>query len=207
MSKDPSVDMWNDRFGEPGFAYGTEPNDFLKSVAHRIPAGPVLCIAEGQGRNAVFLAGLGHDVTAVDLSPVGLARAAELARARGVKLRTVAADLNEFRIEPDAWSGIVAISAHLPSELRRKVHGAAARGLKPGGAFVLECYGPGQLKLQTGGPKSLDLLPTIEDLKLSFAGFDFAIARSLEREVVEGKYHTGKAHVNQLLAIRRPAHG
>src|SRR6185312_10127913 len=99
--------MWNERYSAPAFAYGTEPNDFLRSVADRIPPGPVLCLAEGQGRNAVYLASLGHDVLAVDQSAVGLTRARELAASRGVEISTEAADLETYRIEPSKWSGIV----------------------------------------------------------------------------------------------------
>lgn len=125
--------MWDDRYSAPSYAYGTEPNDFLKSVAGRIPAGPVLCLAEGQGRNAVYLASLGHDVLAVDQSLVGLERARELAASRSVKISTEVADLSNFIIEPERWSGIIAIFSHLPPALRSRVFASAVRGLAPGG--------------------------------------------------------------------------
>src|SRR5215211_928887 len=104
----PSLDaaFWNNRYGEAGFFYGTAPNDFLVSVAAEIPPGPILCLAEGEGRNAVFLAGRGHAVTAVDQSELGLAKARTLAQTRGVPLTTIAADLAEFEISPQSWAGI-----------------------------------------------------------------------------------------------------
>lgn len=194
------------RYAEPELAYGAEPNEFLASVAATIPPGPVLCLAEGQGRNAVFLAGLGHAVTAVDRSTVGLARAAALAAERGVALTTRAADLAEFTIEPGAWSGIVSIFGHLPQPLRSRVHRSAAAGLRPGGVFVLEAYRPAQLGFGTGGPKDVSMLPTLEELRADLAGLDFVIGRELERDVVEGRFHTGRAAVVQVVA-RRAARG
>jgi SAM-dependent methyltransferase len=98
--------MWNERYAEAFASYGTEPNDFLKQVAERIPSGPVLCLAEGEGRNAVFLAQRGHDVTAVDLSEVGLANAARLAAERGVSIRTVVANLDDYDLGAGRWSAM-----------------------------------------------------------------------------------------------------
>src|SRR5512147_2825424 len=95
-----SLGFWEERYAEASLAYGAEPNDFVREVAGRIPPGRVLCLGEGQGRNAVFLAQRGFDVTAMDQSRMGLARAEALAVERGVKLTTIAADLAEFMIEP-----------------------------------------------------------------------------------------------------------
>src|SRR5262245_4923475 len=97
---------WDERYSAPGFAYGTEPNDFLSAVADRIPPGPILTLGEGEGRNAAFLAGLGHEVVAVDQSEVGLAKARRLAEERGVRVETQPADLSDYPIRPGAWAGI-----------------------------------------------------------------------------------------------------
>ena len=102
--------MWDERYSQPGFAYGTEPNEFLITAAGQIPAGPVLSLGEGEGRNAAYLAGLGHRVVAVDQSEVGLAKARRLAADRGLTIETVCGDLAEFPIEPGAWTGIVSTS-------------------------------------------------------------------------------------------------
>jgi SAM-dependent methyltransferase len=126
---------WDERYSQPGFAYGTEPNDFLASVADRIPAGPVLTLGEGEGRNAVFLAGLGHEVVAVDQSEVGLAKTRQQANERGVPVQTVEADLRDYPIEPGAWAGIVSIFCHLPRSIRVPLHAAVVRGLQPGGVL------------------------------------------------------------------------
>lgn len=134
--------LWNERYAEPFASYGTEPNDFLREVADRIPAGPVLCLAEGEGRNAVFLAGRGHSVTAVDLSDVGLRNARELAARHGVTIETVVADLATYDFGSARWAGIVSIWAHVPAAVRAGLHAACAWALRPGGVFVLEAYTP-----------------------------------------------------------------
>lgn len=194
--------MWNERFSESGFAYGTDPNDFLVSVADQIPRGKVLCLAEGEGRNAVYLAGLGHEVTAVDASTVGLTKAEALADERGVAIETVVADLADYEIEAGAWQGIVSIFCHLPPVLRAALHEKCLRGLAPGGVFVLEGFTPRQLELGTGGPRTRELLMELSIVRQELPGLRFEIARELERDVIEGKYHRGRAAVLQILATK-----
>ncbi len=201
----PNPPDWDARYAEPGWAYGSEPNDFLREQAYRLPAaGRVLCLAEGQGRNAVHLASLGHRVTAVDLSPVGLARADALAASRGVPIRTVVADLADFPIEPLAWEGVVSIWVHVPPEVRVPLHRAVVAGLAPGGVLLLEAYTPRQLGRDTGGPSDPGRLMTLASLERELAGLEWELARELERDVVEGRYHSGRADVVQLVG-RKPA--
>jgi SAM-dependent methyltransferase len=196
--------MWDERYGEPELAYGSRANDFLSEMADSLPPGPVLCLAEGQGRNAVFLAKRGHRVTAVDQSRVGLARAKALAAAHGVQIDAHTADLEKFVITPGAWAGIVAIFAHLPPALRTRVHRAAVAGLQPGGVFILEAYTPAQLDYRTGGPRDPDLLMTLEILRQELAGLEFVHARETIREIHEGRYHTGRGVVVQVMACKPP---
>jgi SAM-dependent methyltransferase len=198
--------FWNDRYGAAGenYVYGTAPNEFLAAMAGRLPPGPVLCLADGEGRNGVHLAGLGHAVTSVDLSATGLAKARALAQRRGVALTTVVADLNDFVIGERAWAGIVAIFMHLPPALRARVLARAAAGLQPGGVFVLECYSPAQLAFNTGGPRDIALLPTLAALRPELAGLEFLHGAEIERAIVEGDGHTGRGAVVQVVA-RRPA--
>ncbi|HVS53879.1 MAG TPA: class I SAM-dependent methyltransferase [Opitutaceae bacterium] len=202
----PSLDaaFWNDRYRGADYIYGTTPNDFLVSVAAQIPAGPVLCLAEGEGRNAIFLAGRGHAVTAVDQSAAGLAKADALAHARGVPLTTKVADLADFAIAPHAWAGIVAIFMHLPPALRVSVLARAAAGLRPGGVFAMEAYTPAQLGRDTGGPRDITLLPTLAEIQAELGNLEWLVARELDRDVREGGGHTGVSSVVQVLA-RRPA--
>lgn len=195
--------MWNERYATPEHVYGTEPNAFLASSACRIPPrGRALCLMEGEGRNAVFLAGLGHAVTAMDGSEVGLAKARALAEQRGVSLQTVHADAADFMIEPGAWDGIVSIYGHLPPPLAERIHRAAAAGLRPGGVLVLEAYSKSQLGKATGGPKDPAMLYDLETLRSQLAGLRFEVAREVEREVHEGRHHTGVGSVIQILAVR-----
>lgn len=194
--------MWDERYGQPGYVYGTEPNDFLVEVAERIPAGPVLSLAEGEGRNAVFLASRGHDVLGVDSSRVGLQKAQALARERGVAVRTELADLAEYAIEPGAWAGIVSIFCHLPPAVRARVHAAAVAGLRPGGAFVLEAYRKEQLGRGTGGPPVLELLYDLDEVRAELAGLELVHAEALVRDVREGGYHSGEGAVIQIVGIK-----
>jgi SAM-dependent methyltransferase len=197
--------MWDARYSQPGFAYGTEPNEFLVGAAGQIPVGPVLSLGEGEGRNAAYLAGLGHRVVAVDQSEVGLAKARQLAVDRGLTLETVRADLAEYPIEPGAWAGIVSIFCHLPRRIREPLYAAIVRGLRPGGVLVLEAYTPNQIGRDTGGPKDPDLLVSLATLTAELAGIEFVHARELDRDVREGAYHTGVASVVQVIGTRPTA--
>lgn len=191
--------MWDERYAQAGYAYGTEPNDFLVAHAAQIPPGRVLCLAEGQGRNAVWLAQQGYEVTAVDLSVVGLAKAQELAAERRVSITTVQADLANYVIEPGAWTGIVSIFCHLPVPLRQRLYNQVATGLRPGGVFLLEAYTPKQLAYGTGGPTSIELLVPLTAVRAELTGLEWEIAREVGREIYEGRCHTGHSAVVQLL--------
>lgn len=193
--------MWDERYSEQGFAYGDQANDFLREVEPRLPRGRALCLAEGEGRNAVYLAEAGFEVTAVDLSPVGLSKASELATRRGVEIATEVANLADFTIEPGHWDVIVSIWAHTPSSLRRSLHRRVVEGLRPGGAFVLEAYTPKQLEYATGGPPDPDMLMTLEGLREELSGLRFESGVETVREVREGRYHNGPSSVVQLLAF------
>lgn len=194
--------FWNNRYAAPQYFYGETPNAFVADMAAQILPGPVLCLAEGEGRNAVHLATLGHGVTAVDQSEAGLAKARQLAAGRGVEIETVQADLVSFTIEPGIWAGIIATFAHLPPAIRYKVHAQAVRGLRPGGVFILEAYTPAQLAFDTGGPKSPELLMTLASLRDELEGLELLIGREIEREVREGEGHSGRGAVVQILARR-----
>jgi SAM-dependent methyltransferase len=202
------AEQWDQRYGGPGYAYGTEPNAWLKDQAECLLGGGrrVLSLAEGEGRNAAYLASLGLDVTAVDQSSVGLAKAQALASERGVQFATVQADLGDYEFGLEAWDGIVSVWCHLPSALRRQVHAKVVKALKRGGWFILEAYGPGQLALGTGGPKDPDFLASEERLGEELRGLDWRVRRVLRREVREGAYHEGLSEVVQLTG-RKPLEG
>ncbi|MGD8644838.1 MAG: class I SAM-dependent methyltransferase [Chromatiales bacterium] len=195
---------WDAVYREPGYAFGTAPNDFLAEVAVHIPPGPVLCIGEGEGRNAVHLAALGHPVTAMDYSSVGLAKAQSLAGERGVEITTLVADLENYDPGEAVWAGVVSIFLQIPPELRRQVHRAVAGALRPGGVFVAEAYAVDQAALSSGGPRETRLLYDPERIKSELPGLDWQIARVVERELNQGRRNQGLSAVAQLLG-RRPS--
>lgn len=198
-----SNNPWDTRYAGESFMYGTAPNDFLREQVGVLPAGGrVLCLAEGEGRNAVFLAGRGFQVTGVDGSKVGLDKAQRLAGERGVKLETIVADLRDFDLGTARWDAIVSIWCHVPPDLRAALHPRIAAALAPGGVFLLEHYHPRQLEYRTGGPPDAKLLVTRSELEGDFTGLTVLHAFEGEREIHEGSGHAGKSFVTQFIARR-----
>ena len=194
--------MWNERYGSDDFAYGTEPNSFLAENA-KLLTGPVLSLAEGEGRNAVFLASLGLDVLGVDGSEVGLAKAQKLADSKGVAIRTEVADLATYQPPANFYGSVVSISAHLPSDVRRRLYPLVEQCLKPGGIILFEAYSKSQLSRNTGGPKDPDMLMTAVDIQKEFPNCEVLLCHEIEREVVEGEFHTGMACVVQFIGKKK----
>jgi SAM-dependent methyltransferase len=192
--------VWDERYSVDDYVYGEDPNEFLAEMSGQLSKGRTLCLAEGEGRNAVHLAMQGFTVTAVDSSKVGLAKAERLARDRGVSIACIHADLADYDIEAEAWDSIVSVFCHLPESLRGRVHEAVVAGLKQGGTFLLEAYTPRQLKYGTGGPRSEGLLMELETLRKELAGLEFLHAEEVERDICEGSKHTGRGSVVQVLA-------
>lgn len=193
---------WDARFGGPDFLYGTAPNDFLREHAHRLQ-GPVLSLAEGEGRNAVFLAERGLDVLGVDGSAVGLAKAQRLAAERGVRIRTQRADLAQFVPQAGHYGSVVMVFAHLPPAVRQRLYPQVERALKPGGLLLLEGYAQAQLGRDTGGPPTPDLLMSAAAIGQEWPGLQVEWLREVEREVHEGRGHTGLGAVVQFMG-RKP---
>ncbi|MCB9753363.1 MAG: class I SAM-dependent methyltransferase [Myxococcales bacterium] len=198
-----SAAEWDERYAQPFASYGAEPNDFVRAVAGRVPPGPVLVIAAGEGRDAVFFAERGHEVTAVDLSRVALDHAEALARERGVTLTTVAGDLADFDLGESRWAAIVSVWAHVPPALRRTVHAACARALQPGGVFILEIYAPAQLELPgAGGPSVVELLLDVDAARQELQGLELELCQETRRLVAEGQHHRGVSATTQVLGAR-----
>ena len=194
--------MWDKRYDTDEYIYGKRENDFLAFCVSQLPKGEILSLCEGEGRNAVYLARKGYNVTAVDGSQVGLEKAQRLASERGVKIQTIVANLNNYKIEPGKWQGIISFFCHLPSSLRKKVHRECVNGLVPGGVLVLESFTPAQLKFGTGGPSDLQRLLGLEEAKEELDGLEFLIAQEIERPIDEGELHRGMAAVLQILAVK-----
>ena len=194
--------MWDERYSAEEYAYGTTPNKFLEENINSIPKGKVLSLAEGEGRNAVFLAKQGYSVTAVDASLVGLNKARKLAEENDVVIEIIHADLADYDVGENRWEGIVSIFCPLPSSLRKGLYKKVMTGLKRNGVFLLEAYTPDQLKHGTGGGNSVDVMQSEESLSLELAGLKFKHLIELERDVIEGIYHTGIGSVVQAIATK-----
>lgn len=194
---------WDDRFSDDDFVYGAEPNTFLVEHSAKL-AGPVLSLAEGEGRNAVYLATLGLRVHAVDGSAIGLSKARRLAVTKGVDIQTEVSDLATFEPQANCYMSVISISAHLPSSIRSRLYPLVESCILPGGIFLLEAYAEAQLQRITGGPKDLDMLMTVSKIEREFPNLEPIMLHETEREVWEGKHHTGIASVVQFIG-RKPA--
>ncbi|BHH81962.1 methyltransferase domain-containing protein [Desulforhopalus sp. 52FAK] len=198
---------WDQRYSEPGYAYGTDPNDFLAASLKYIPTGGnVLCMADGEGRNSVFLARQGFEVTAVDSSTVAMKKAQRLAEQHGVEVTTVVDDLSRFTFTPNQYDAIISIFCHLPPPLRKTVHQSVVYSLKQGGIYVLEGYTPKQLQYGTGGPPIVELLMNLSEITEEISPLTILHGLELERNVQEGKLHKGLGAVVQLIA-QKSFHG
>ena len=193
--------MWDDIYSDTDYVYGKQPNDFLKANVSELKKGRVLCLAEGEGRNAVFLARHGFSVTAVDSSLVGVNKTRALAEENNVDVDAVHSDLADFDIGHEQWDSIVSIFCHLPPALRKSVHESVAEGLCRGGVFLLEAYTPKQLEYGTGGPPSAELMFTLDMVRQELPGLELVHQQELEREVIEGYKHNGLASVVQVIAM------
>ncbi len=205
MSVVPSAAMWDERYSTDDYLYGREPNDFLKSVLAELPdAGRVLCLADGEGRNGVFLAENGFDVTTIDQSERGVAKARSFAVESGIKMDARVGDLATVDLGDAEWDAVVSIFAHMPAAVRVDLHTRVVRALKPGGVLVLEAYTPDQIGRGTGGPPVPELTMTLDGLRSELEGLVEEHGLEIVRPVVEGPGHTGDGAVVQYIG-RRPA--
>jgi SAM-dependent methyltransferase len=196
------LDHWNDRFAAPGYLFGTQPNAFLASQAHQLVAGAkALSIADGEGRNGVFLAERGLDVLAVDFSGIALAKSRELAAGRGVALRTEEADiLGGWTWPSAAFDVIVAIFIQFATAAEQPALFANIKqALKPGGLLLMQGYRPEQLAYATGGPKTAGNLYTRALLEAAFADFAALDIREHDDVVHEGSGHNGMSALIDLV--------
>ncbi|WOT04812.1 class I SAM-dependent methyltransferase [Shewanella youngdeokensis] len=191
--------MWDEQYDTQEYIYGKQPNDFLASHYDAVPKGKVLLLAEGEGRNAVFMAKMGYSVTAVDLSNVGLKKAQQLAKENHVSIETICADLALFDLGENQWDGIVSIYCHLPSPLRQDLYQRIERAIKPGGVFLLEAYRPEQLAYKTGGPSDASMMISTHTLLNELPHFIFSHLAAVERVINEGRNHHGLGAVVQAI--------
>ena len=196
--------FWDERYGEPGYAYGTLPNQFLTEQQHRLKSGlKALVIGDGEGRNGVWLAAQGLDVLSVDLSPIGLKKAQALAAQHQVPLQTQCADLTTWDWSAATYDLVVSIYVHFAPDARQQIHQSMTKALKPGGLLILEAFNLAQLRYQdecnSGGPKVREMLYEPELLRQDFAGGEILELTETITELHEGRYHDGQASVIRLV--------
>jgi len=196
---------WNRRFEAEGFLFGTEPNGWLRDhAAVWAPGSRVLCVADGEGRNSVWLARQGLQVQAFDISSVGVAKARALAAREGVQVDYQVSDCDGWAWPEAAFDGVAAIFIQFADPaLRARLFHRMAAALKPGGTLVLQGYTPKQLDYRTGGPPQVEHLYTEELLRQAFAMLDIVELRSYEADLAEGSGHHGRSALIGLVA-RRP---
>lgn len=189
-----SVSMWDERFRVEGYAYGVEPSLYLKSKAGiLLPGMNALAAADGGGRNAVWMAEQGLDVTLVDLSAEGLWRARELAAARGLTLRFIHADLLSWAWPTNAYDLVATVYFHLPPTARRRVHERMSRALKRGGHLLLEGFHTKQMHYNSGGPRDPAMLFDESILRDDFQSLLIIELRVEEVWLAESRLHSGPA--------------
>lgn len=196
--------MWDERFDREDYVYGEQPNTFLtdqwKKLGLAKSPDSVLCLAEGEGRNAVHLATLGHEVSCVDLSKVGLRKAKQLADKHGVSINTEKADLATYETKPNFYQAIVMIFAHTPSAVRQRSLNQARQALRRDGYLILEGYSAAQIGRDTGGPSAADMMFDEQELRTIFAHDEILLCREIDRDIREGEFHSGIGSVIQFVA-------
>lgn len=196
------MNTWDRRYDEERYFYGTEPNYLVARELPLLPPGRLLCLAEGEGRNAVFAAGLGHQVTAVDSSAVGRRKALQLAVGRGVLLDYRCEDVVTAAWDAQPWDVIVLCFAHLDPKDMPAVHARCAQALVPGGTLILNSFAKAQFGRKSGGPPRLDWLHDLQELKTQFPGVTLRTAREVEVALDEAAGHRGPAMVLELVGTR-----
>jgi cyclopropane fatty-acyl-phospholipid synthase-like methyltransferase len=197
--------MWNERYSEPGYLFGTEPSAFLRREATRLSAGQTaLCVADGEGRNSVYLAGQGLSVTAMDASKVAVEKAQALAVAKDVAVDFHVADIARWDWTARPYDVVVGIFFQFAGPaLRDEIFSGMVRTLAPGGLLLLHGYTPAQLSHNTGGPRVLENLYTAELLRDRFRDLDLLHLAEYEADLSEGSRHVGRSGLIDLVAQRR----
>ncbi len=197
--------MWNQRYAGEALLFGEAPNDYLRAQRPRLPrAGRALCVADGEGRNSVWLAQRGLSVDAFDIAEAGVAKARKLAQRHGVSVNFAVADCDALAWPQNAYDVIAAIFVQFADPpMRERLFANMVRALAPGGLVVLQGYTPKQLQYRSGGPQRVDHLYTEAMLREHFAALDILELVSYEAELREGTQHTGMAALVGLTARKR----
>lgn len=193
---DAWLQLWEDRYSSDDYAFGVEPNEYLREQLEKLPAGNILFAAEGEGRNAVYAAKLGWTVAAFDISRQGKNKALQLAKQNNVSIDYRVGDLPALGFKKESFDAIALIYAHFPVDIRSEYHQLLDQYLKPGGAVILEAFSkkhlPYRLKNEkVGGPSNLESLFSIEEIQSDFSNYKIIELVEKEIELSEGLYHNG----------------
>ncbi len=194
------VDLWNDRYSKEEFAYGEEPNNYLKEQLEKLPVGKILFPAEGEGRNAVFAARLGWTVSAFDISPEGKNKALRLADRNQVTIDYQVGELQTLNYSAGQFDAIALIYAHFPADIKSPYHQTLSKYLRSGGSIIFEAFSKNHLDYisrnkKVGGPKDPAMLFSIDELKSDFPDYEIIELEEKEIELNEGLFHNGTGSV------------
>ena len=195
--------FWNERYAASNFAYGKDSNQFLKENLHFLPKGKVLFVAEGEGRNAVFVAKNGYEVSAFDYSESGQQKALMLAQEHGISINYIVSDVLELPYENESFDALVLIFAHFPAEIRKQAYLKLLELLKPEGKILFEAFSKEQLNYTSGGPKDVDMLFSEEEVRNEFPGISFDSLSTEKIVLDEGLFHQGEGVVVRFVGTKK----
>jgi tellurite resistance protein tehB len=200
MTTTTPQDFWNSRYQADDYVYGKAPNAFFRSQLDRLTVGNILLPAEGEGRNAVYAATQGWQVTAFDMSREGKRKADALAAERGVSLHYRVGTLDELDFPREAFDTLALVFAHFPAGQRHTLHRALLGLLKPGGTVILEGFSKNPLPLSRknpalGGPGDEAMLFSLDEIRTDFTGCDILLLEETLTELREGQFHNGQSSV------------
>lgn len=200
MTDNTWLDRWNDRYSMEEFAYGTEPNHYLKEQLEKLNPGSVLFPAEGEGRNAVFAAAKGWKVSAFDISSEGKNKALKLAEHHDVDIDYQIGELQNLNFQVEQFDVIALIYAHFPADIKSYIHQMLDKHLRKGGMIIFEAFSKKHLDYVTknekvGGPKDIGSLFSIDEIKADFPGYQIIELEEKEIELSEGLFHNGTGSV------------
>jgi hypothetical protein len=192
--------IWDERYSNEAFAFGENPNEFLKETLPQFIPEKALFAAEGEGRNAVFAAGLGWEVSAFDLSEFGKMKAEILATKNQVSIDFTVGDIQTLKYDANSFDALVMIYAHFPASIKSSCHHQLITYLKPGGLIIFEAFSKNHIQYNSinpkvGGPKDMDQLYSIEEIKKDFKDFEIIELIETETDLSEGLYHIGLGSV------------
>lgn len=206
--EDPWLKRWNDRYSQDEYAFGTEPNEYLKKQLEKLKAGTILFPAEGEGRNSVFAAKLGWKAFAFDISAEGKNKALRLAKNNNVVIDYQVGDLPSLNYRKEQFDAIALIYAHFPPNIRSKYHKLLDNYLRKGGIIIFEAFSKKHLEYRlknekVGGPTNLESLFSFEEIRSDFDNYDIIELTEEVIELNEGLYHKGKGSVIRFVGRKR----